>query len=135
MPTEDPADGFSLAHAGGSVSTTKICGTDNDFNRPSGTGPLSIATQALRASAVWTFGEGHFGEFSPGRSDGQCGPKWPKKRSPGFTLGRSPHPNCPEGAMRYRDNRLGTFEPDRVRVSSPFRAKRLFLTNPGLTLG
>jgi hypothetical protein len=41
----------------------------------------------------------------------------------------------PEGAMRYGDNRLGTFEPDRVRVSSPFRAKRLFLTNPGLTLG
>ena len=24
-----------------------------------------------------------------------------------------------------------TFEPDRVRVSSPFRAKRLFSTNPG----
>jgi hypothetical protein len=37
----------------------------------------------------------------------------------------------PEGAMRYGDNRLGTFEPDRVRVFSPFRAKRLFLTNPG----
>ncbi|HSZ78523.1 MAG TPA: hypothetical protein VK775_14050 [Chthoniobacterales bacterium] len=31
-----------------SVSTTKICGTDNDFNRPSGTG-LCIDTQALRA--------------------------------------------------------------------------------------
>jgi hypothetical protein len=26
-----------------------ICGTDNDFDRPSGTGPLCIATQALRA--------------------------------------------------------------------------------------
>jgi hypothetical protein len=39
----------------------------------------------------------------------------------------------PEGAMRYGDNRLGTFEPDRVHVSSPFsfRAKRLFSTNPG----
>jgi hypothetical protein len=24
-----------------------------------------------------------------------------------------------EGAMRYGDNRLGTFEPDRVRVFSP----------------
>ena len=32
-----------------SVSTTNICGTDNDFDRPSGTGPLCIATQALRA--------------------------------------------------------------------------------------
>ena len=39
----------------------------------------------------------------------------------------------PEGAMRYGDNRLGSFESDRVRVSSPFcfRAKRLFWTNPG----
>jgi hypothetical protein len=35
--------------------------------------------------------------------------------------------------MRYGDNRLGTFEPDRLRVSSPFRAKRLFSTNPGLS--
>jgi hypothetical protein len=26
-----------------------ICGTDNDFDRPSGTGPLCIATRALRA--------------------------------------------------------------------------------------
>jgi hypothetical protein len=25
----------------------------------------------------------------------------------------------PEGAKRYGNNRLGTFEPDRVRVSSP----------------
>jgi hypothetical protein len=48
------------------------------------------------------------------------GPKWPKERSPGFTLGDSPHPNSPEGATRYGDNRLGTFEPDRVRVSGPF---------------
>jgi hypothetical protein len=31
-----------------SVSTTKICRTDNDFGRPSGTGPLCVATQALR---------------------------------------------------------------------------------------
>jgi hypothetical protein len=42
-----------------------------------------------------------------------------------------PNRISPEGAMRYGDNRLGTFEPDRVRVFSPFRAKRLFLTNPG----
>jgi hypothetical protein len=33
---------------------------------------------------------------------------------PGFTLGCSPHRIGPEGAMRYGDNRLGTFEPDRV---------------------
>ena len=31
-------DALSLAHARGSVSTTNICGTDNDFDRPSGTG-------------------------------------------------------------------------------------------------
>jgi hypothetical protein len=41
----------------------------------------------------------------------------------------------PEGAVRYGDNRLGTFEPDRVRVFSPFRAKRLFLTNPRVNPG
>ena len=37
--------------------------------------------------------------------------------------------------MRYGDNRLGAFEPDRVHVFSPFsfRAERLFLTNPGLS--
>src|ERR1700726_562900 len=32
-----------------SVSTTNISGTDHDFDRPSGTGALCIATQALRA--------------------------------------------------------------------------------------
>jgi hypothetical protein len=59
---------------------------------------------------------------------------------PGFTLGGSPQANGPEGATRYGDNRLGTFEPDRVRVSGPFRAKLYFrLTqgkprvNPGLS--
>jgi hypothetical protein len=79
------------------------------------------------------------------------GPKWPKERSPGFTLGSSPTRISPEGATRCGDNRLGTFEPDRVRVSSPFsisnpenrvffmertfmclvRAKHIFPTNPG----
>ncbi len=39
----------AVACSSGSVSTTNICGTDNDFDRPSGTGPLCIATQALRA--------------------------------------------------------------------------------------
>jgi hypothetical protein len=64
-----------------------------------------------------------------------CGPKWPIKHSPGFTLGNSPTRISPEGATRYGENRLRTFEPNRVRISSPFRALRLFrLTrvNPGL---
>jgi hypothetical protein len=30
-------------------STTNICGTDDDFDRPSGTRPVCIANQALRA--------------------------------------------------------------------------------------
>jgi hypothetical protein len=33
---------------------------------------------------------------------------------------------CPEGATRYGGNRLQTFDPDRVRISRPFRAKRFF---------
>jgi hypothetical protein len=37
----------------------------------------------------------------------------------------------PEGATRYGENRLQTFEPDRVRVSSPFRAKHLFRLTQG----
>jgi hypothetical protein len=94
------------------------------------------SSQARSAwSAVWTFIEGHVGEFSPRRSYGQSvarsGLKSVAQGLPGFTLGSSPHPNSPEGAMRYRDNRLGTFEPDRVRISSPFRAKRLFWLTPG----
>ena len=59
------------------------------------------------------------------------GPKGQEKHSPGFTLGNCPHPNCPEGATRYVDNRVQTFEPDRRRISGPFRAKRL----SGLTQG
>jgi hypothetical protein len=83
-------------------------------------------------SAVWTFGKGHVGEFSPRRVIRTIrGPKWPKERSPGFTLGGSPHPNSPEGATRYGDNRLGKFEPFRVRVSGPFRAKRYFRLTQG----
>jgi hypothetical protein len=38
----------------------------------------------------------------------------------------SPTGVSPEGAGRYGGNRLRTFEPDRVRISSPFMAKRLF---------
>jgi hypothetical protein len=41
----------------------------------------------------------------------------------------SSRPPSAEGATKYGDNRLGTFEPDRVRVSGPFsfRAKPIFL--------
>jgi hypothetical protein len=41
-----------------------------------------------------------------------------------------------ELTSRYGENRLRTFEPDRVRITSSFRAKRIFrLTqvNPGLS--
>ena len=37
----------------------------------------------------------------------------------------------PEGANRYGENRLRTLEPDRPRISSPFRAKRLFPLTQG----
>jgi hypothetical protein len=59
------------------------------------------------------------------------GPKWPRKHSPGFTLGNSPGRIGPEGATRYVENRLQTFELDRRRISGPYRAKRLY----GLTQG
>jgi hypothetical protein len=96
-----------------------------------------VSSQATKCPAVWTFIEGHVAEFfaSPVIRPIR-GPKWPKERSPGFTLGCSPHPNSPEahkahecafheshpvlrvgdaeGAVRYGDIRLGTFEPDRV---------------------
>jgi hypothetical protein len=37
----------------------------------------------------------------------------------------------PEGATRYGENRCRIFEPDRVLVSSPFRAKRLYRLTQG----
>jgi hypothetical protein len=50
----------------------------------------------------------------------------------GFTLGNSPTRISPEGASRCGENRLRTFEPDSVRISSPFiRAKRFFRLTPG----
>ena len=58
------------------------------------------------------------------------GPKWPKKHSPGFTLGNSSSRHGPEGA-RYGENRLRTFERDLMRISSPFRAKPLFRLTHG----
>jgi hypothetical protein len=37
----------------------------------------------------------------------------------------------PEGADKYGENRLRTFEPDRVRISSLFRAKAYFRLTQG----
>jgi hypothetical protein len=37
----------------------------------------------------------------------------------------------PEGAIGYGEKRLPTFESDRVRSTSPFRAKRLFRLTQG----
>src|SRR5580698_11202169 len=74
----------------GSVSTTNICGTDHDFDRPSGTGSLCIATQALRASGVWTFSCA-----SSKRSTGE------QKTAQGFSPGNDTHK---EIAMKGRPN-------------------------------
>jgi hypothetical protein len=59
------------------------------------------------------------------------GPKWPRKHSPGFTLDNSPTRISPERATGCGENRLRTFEPDRLRISNPFRAKRLFRLTQG----
>jgi hypothetical protein len=36
-----------------------------------------------------------------------------------------------EGTTRHGDKQLGTFEPDRVRISSPFGARRLYHLTQG----
>jgi hypothetical protein len=59
------------------------------------------------------------------------GPKRPGKHSPGFTLGNSPARISPERAAKSGENRLRTFEPDRLCISSPFRAKGLFWLTQG----
>jgi hypothetical protein len=70
----------------------------------------------------------HGSEFSVQRNRIPiCGPKWPKKHSPGFYPVNSPTGMSPEGVGKYGVNRLRTSELDRVRISSPFRAKRLIL--------
>ena len=68
------------------------------------------------------------------------GPKGHESIAQGSPWVISPHRIGPEGATRYGENRLRTFEPNYARISSPFRAKRLFwLTqgkpwvNPGLS--
>src|ERR1700722_9880973 len=59
------------------------------------------------------------------------GPKRPRERSPGFTLGNPASRISPEGATRNDENRFRTCEPDRARISGPFRAKRLFRFTQG----
>jgi hypothetical protein len=50
LPTTVPIARAIQLSGMSSVATTNICGTDHDFDRPSGTGPLCFdGTQALRA--------------------------------------------------------------------------------------
>ena len=53
------------------------------------------------------------------------------KRIPGFTLGDSLIRISPEGATGYGENRLRTFERDRVHISKRVRTKRLFRLTQG----
>jgi hypothetical protein len=62
------------------------------------------ARHEVPGSAVWTFGEGHVGEFPTRRSYGRSVSRSGLKS---VAQGGSPHPNNPEGATRYGDNRLG----------------------------
>jgi hypothetical protein len=83
-----------------------------------------------RLPATWRYPRRFFG------GPRSCGPeglalKRPREHSPRFTLGNSPARISPEGATRHGENRLRTFEPDRMRISSPFRAKRLFRVTQG----
>jgi hypothetical protein len=54
-----------------------------------------------------------------------------KNIAQGLPWVKSPTGMCPEGADRYGGKRLRTFEPDRVHIPSPFRAKRLFWLTQG----
>jgi hypothetical protein len=82
---------------------------------------------------VWTFGEGHVGEFPPRRSYGQSAhPRSGLKSvAQGLPWVALPTRIALKGATIYGDNRLGAFEPVRVRVSGPFRAKRHFRLTQG----
>jgi hypothetical protein len=59
------------------------------------------------------------------------GPKRPIKHSPEFTLGNFLIQISPERAVRYGENRLQAAELDRLHISSPFRAKRVFWLTQG----
>jgi hypothetical protein len=60
-----------------------------------------------------------------------CGPKGHESIAQGLPWVIHPNRISPEGATRYGENRPRTFEPDRVRISSPFRAKRFFWLTQG----
>jgi hypothetical protein len=108
-----------------SVLTTNISGTANDFDRPSGTGALCIATQALRA---W------LRSACPSGTKGHCRPriKLALMGFPWVTLGNPPNRISPEGLTGYGTNRLRTFEPDRMRISQSLQGKTYYFGLPGV---
>jgi len=60
-----------------------------------------------------------------------CGPKGHESIAQSLPWVIPPNRISPEGAIRYGENRPRTFESDRVRIYSPFRAKRLFWLTQG----
>jgi hypothetical protein len=72
-----------------------------------------------------SYGPKEFGRFRSVARSGQ------ESIAQGLPWVISPTRISPEGATRYGENRFRTLEPDRVRISSPFRAKRLFRLTQG----
>jgi hypothetical protein len=66
-----------------------------------------------------------FGGFQSVARSGQ------KSIAQGLSWVSSPRGMSPEGAGRYGENRLRALEPDRVHLSNPFRANRLFRLTQG----
>jgi hypothetical protein len=66
-----------------------------------------------------------FGDFQSVARSGQ------KSIAQGLPWVSSPRGMSPEGAGRYGENRLRAFQPDRLHISSPFRANRLFRLTQG----
>jgi hypothetical protein len=66
-----------------------------------------------------------FGGFQSVARSGQ------KSIAQGLPWVNSPGGMSFEGAGRHSENRLQAFEPDRVHISSPFRADRLFRLTQG----
>ena len=71
------------------------------------------------------YGPKEFGRFYSVARSGQ------ESIAQGLPWVKTPTRISPEGATRYGGNRLRTFELNRVRISSPFRAKRLFRLTQG----
>jgi hypothetical protein len=72
-----------------------------------------------------SYGQKEFGRFQSVARSGQ------ESIAQGLPWVIAPTHISPEGAIRYGGNRLRTFEPDRVRISSPFRAKRFYRLTQG----